>query len=245
MRISTLLRIAALGLLLAAIAACLVFLPTRQYATEVLGWVRGMGAWGPALLIVCFVMTGPLLFPPSIFNLAGGFLFGVTYGTLICTIGNTLGTVSTFMVGRTLVHDWIEAKVAGNPRFLAIDRAIGRQGLKVVLVIRLSPMLHYPLLSYAFSATKVSFRNHLLGTLIGVVPGTLMYVYLGTAAKSLADLMEGKTEGGTTHAVLIGAGLVITIVATVLVTRIAKGAWDEVLSAHAEGEMPTAGQANV
>lgn len=236
METSTLLRIAALGLLVAAIVAFLVFLPAGQYATELLRGVQGMGAWGPVLLVGCFVVSGPVLFPPSILNLTGGFLFGVAYGTLICTIGNTLGTVSTFLVGRTLMHDWIEAKVAGSPKFLAVDRAIGRQGFKVVLAIRLSPMLHYPLLSYAFSVTKVSFRNHLLGTLIGVVPGTLMYVYLGTAAKSLAELMGGKAEEGTTHVALVGVGLVITIVATILVTRIAKGAWAEAPSAEVEGD---------
>ena len=105
--------------------------------------------------------------------------------------------VRSRFTGRTLARGFIEAKISHNPRFRAIDQAVKHEGFKIVLLTRLSPVFPFNLLNYAFGLTPVSLRDYFLASWIGMLPGTVMYVYLGSAAKNLADLAAGKVEGGT------------------------------------------------
>lgn len=242
MRISSRFRLASAGLLLATIVTGLIFLPAGQIMVAFLEWVESIGVWGPVLLATCCAITGPLLIPESIPTLAGGYLFGLTVGTVAALAGSGIAASATFLVGRTLLREPIDALVANHPRFRAIDNAVGRQGLKVVLVIRLSPMLPFGLLSYLLSMTRVSYRDYLLGTLIGTLPGAFMYVYLGSVAKGLSALVVGDSDP-TVRTVLLIVGMVMTIVATVVVSRIARRAVDEVITTDALPEIPATAEA--
>jgi uncharacterized membrane protein YdjX (TVP38/TMEM64 family) len=173
---------------------------------------------------VAYVPAALLFLPGSILTLGAGFAFGVAAGTASVSIGSTAGAALAFLSGRTLARSFIESKVSGNPKFLAIDRAVGREGFKIVLLTRLSPVFPFNLLNYAFGLTKVSFRDYVLASWIGMLPGTLMYVYLGSAVKSLAELAAGNVEGGLGQKALFAVGLVATVVVTTFVTRIAKRA---------------------
>ncbi len=229
MKKSSLARIAFLATLVAAIGVILAFVPVKDYLTSFLAWVQGIGPWGPAFLAIAYVPAAVLFLPGSILTLGAGFAFGVLAGTIAVSIGSTVGAALAFLAGRTLARSFIEAKVAGNPKFLAIDRAVGKEGFKIVLLTRLSPVFPFNLLNYAFGLTKVSFRDYFFASWIGMLPGTLMYVYLGSAVKSLADLAAGNVEGGLGQKVLFGVGLVATVAVTTLVTRIAKRALEDSL----------------
>ena len=221
------LRIAGAVVLVITVAASLILLPAKEYFAQFLEWVQGVGPWGPVCVIGLYIVACLLLIPGSLLTLGSGFLFGVVWGTVTVSIGSTLGATAAFVVGRTLARNWIEQKVADNSKFQAIDRAVGSQGLKIVFLVRLSPLFPFNLLNFAFGLTSVSLPRYVLASWIGMLPGTLMYVYLGSAAKSLADLAAGKVEGGWQQQVLFGVGLVATIVVTMFVTRIARRALKE------------------
>jgi uncharacterized membrane protein YdjX (TVP38/TMEM64 family) len=191
-----------------------------------------------------YIVACLLFIPGSLLTLGAGFLFGVVWGTITVSIGSTLGATAAFLVGRTLARAWIEQKVANSSKFQAIDRAVGSQGFKIVLLTRLSPLFPFNLLNFAFGLTSVSLSRYVLASWIGMLPGTLMYVYLGSAAKSLADLAAGKVEGGWEQRVLFGVGLVVTVVVTVIVTRIARSALREAVKISNEQETSRASIAN-
>jgi uncharacterized membrane protein YdjX (TVP38/TMEM64 family) len=111
----------------------------------------------------------------------------------------------------------------------AIARAVEIEAFKVVLLTRLSPVLPFNLLNYAFGLTAVPFRKYILASWIGMIPGTIMYVYLGSAANSLAALLSGDEPRSAGQQVLFAFGLTATVVATVIVTRTARRALHEIV----------------
>ncbi len=238
MRASTAIRIAGLGLLAAAATAGLIFLPLGEYLGQFLDWVREQGAWGPVLIAGVYIVACVLFVPGSLLTLGAGFLFGVVWGTVTVSIGSVLGATAAFLVGRYLARGWIEEKVNAHPKFRAIDQAVGRQGFKIVLLTRLSPVFPFNLLNYGFGLTKVSLRDYVLASWIGMLPATVMYVYLGSAAGNLAELASGKVEGGIGQQVLFGVGLAVTVVVTIFVTRIAKKALDDAIP-NTEADRPS------
>ncbi|NQT15383.1 MAG: TVP38/TMEM64 family protein [Planctomycetes bacterium] len=234
-----------MGLLLAGVVGvCLIWLPTRDYLTLLLHWAGDLGPWGPLLLVTVYVVACLFLLPGSLLTLGAGFLFGVVWGTVAASLGSTLGATAAFLAGRTLARRRVEQKVAGYPKFQAVDRAVKEQGFKIVLLMRLSPLFPFNVLNYALGLTSVKLRDYVLASWIGMFPATLMYVYLGSAAKSVADLALGQSETGAAQQALLGVGLVATILVTVLVTRVAKRALDEAVSSENGRETPVAGEMN-
>jgi uncharacterized membrane protein YdjX (TVP38/TMEM64 family) len=221
---STVVRILVLILLTAAAAGSLIFLPVTAYLYDFLDWVRGMGVCGPVVFGAVYVGACVLFVPGSVLTLGAGFVFGVVVGTITVSASSVAGASAAFLLGRTLLRDWIQARIARNPRFHALDAAVQRQGFLIVLLCRLSPIFPFNLLNYALGLTRVSFRDYLLASWLGMLPGTVLYVYLGSTLKSLADLAAGKVEGGVARWVLFGIGLVATVAVTVVVTRLARKA---------------------
>ena len=145
---------------------------------------------------------------------------GVLGPVVFILLGATLGASLAFLVARYLARGAIERRIAGNPRFAAIDRAVGREGFKIVALLRLSPIFPFNLLNYSLGLTKVRFLHYFAAS-IAMLPGTLLYVYYGAAAGSLASAVGGKTEKGTGDWVVLGLGLLATVVVTTYVTRLA------------------------
>ena len=184
-------------------------------------WVQGLGVWGPVAYIVGYVLATVLFAPGLILTLASGVIFGLFWGTVYTLIGATLGAACAFLIARYLARGFVERRLADRPRFQAIDRAVGRQGLKIVFLMRLSPVFPYNLLNYALGLTRVRFSDYLLAC-VGMIPGTLLYVYYGKALGSLAAVAAGaEVEKGAEFWVFLGLGLAATIVVTTYITRIA------------------------
>lgn len=135
-----------------------------------------------------------------------------------------LGATAAFVVGRYLAREWVAAKVQGAPRFAAIDQAVAREGWKIVILTRLSPIFPFNLLNYAFGLTRVSLRDYVFASWIGMIPGTLMYVYMGSLAGDLATQGAGSRMRSGAEWALSGIGLLATIAVTVYVTRLARAA---------------------
>jgi len=230
MNTKTVFRIGIATLLVAGIVAGLTLLPVKDYVAQFLEQIESVGPWGPVLLAGAYAVACVLFVPGSILTLGAGFLFGVVYGTIAVSVGSVLGATAAFLVGRTLLRGSIEKRITAYPRFQAIDRAVGEQGFKIVLLTRLSPIFPFNLLNYALGLTKVRLWPYVLASWIGMLPGTIMYVYLGSALKSLADVAAGSPKGGTPQTVFFVVGLVMTVVATVVITRVARRALNEAVA---------------
>jgi uncharacterized membrane protein YdjX (TVP38/TMEM64 family) len=219
-----LLRIVGLLALVAIGAAILWLAPWKEWLGAVLIRIQAMGTWGPAGLVVAYVLATVLFIPGWILSVGSGFAFGVVRGTIAVSLGSTIGASAAWLLGRTLARGIIERRVAGNAKFRAIDEAIGEHGFKIVLLLRLSPAFPFNLLNYALGLTRVSFRDYVLASWIGMLPATVMIVYIGSTLRSVADVKSGEAKGGVAQKVLLAVGLAATVAVTVLVTRVARKA---------------------
>jgi uncharacterized membrane protein YdjX (TVP38/TMEM64 family) len=192
--------------------------------------IASLGPWGPAAFILIYIVATVLFIPGSLLTLGSGVLFGVVGGSICVSIGSVLGATCAFLVGRYLTRDWVSQQIQGNPKFQAIDAAVASEGWKIVLLTRLSPIFPFNLLNYAFGVTQVSLRDYFFASWIGMIPGTIMYVYIGSLAGSLAALGSQGRSRTTAEWTLYGIGLIATIALTVYVTRFAKKALNEKIS---------------
>jgi uncharacterized membrane protein YdjX (TVP38/TMEM64 family) len=215
-------KLAVPGVILAGLAAASLLLPIKDCVIGVLEWTRGLGFWGPLFVAAFYILACVLLLPGGIITLAAGFLFGVVTGTITVSIGSTLGASAAFLVGRTFARDWVRRKVATRPKFEAIDRAVGREGFRIVLLTRLSPIFPFNMQNYAYGLTGVRLWKYVLASWIGMLPGTLAYVYIGSGLRSLTEVAAGRTEGGWVQRAFFWGGLAATLVVMVVVTRIAR-----------------------
>ncbi|MEH2064393.1 MAG: TVP38/TMEM64 family protein [Nostoc sp.] len=196
---------------------------------DALHWIDNLGAVGAIAFIALYIIATVAFFPASILTLGGGVIFGAIWGSLYVFIGATLGATAAFLVGRYLARDWIARKIADHKKFAAIDQVVGREGLKIVLLTRLSPIFPFNLLNYAFGITGVSLKDYFIGS-VGMIPGTIMYVYLGSLAGNLAMIgTETQPTNPTLQWAIRILGLFATVAVTVYVTQIARKALEEEL----------------
>lgn len=197
---------------------------------EALGWVASLGNSGPIAFIVIYNIATVLLIPGSVLTLGSGVLFGLGWGTLYVILAATLGATIAFWIGRNFARDWVSTKIAGYPKFAAIDRAVAQQGFKIVLLTRLSPLLPFNILNYAFGVTQVSLKDYVMGS-IGMLPGTILYVYIGSLIGNLALIGSQTTNPETSNIQWIAkiVGCAMTIAVTFYIARVAKKALEESL----------------
>jgi uncharacterized membrane protein YdjX (TVP38/TMEM64 family) len=205
-------------LLLAAFIALMLLLPMKEWINTAYAWIEGLGFWAPFAFILFYASLTVLLVSGGILTLLAGGTFGLLKGTLIVVVASNLGAAAAFLIGRYLARDWVTKKIEHHPTFNAIDQAVGQEGWKIVALTRLSPVFPFVFLNYAFGLTKVRFIDYLSASLVGMLPGTVMYVYLGSLAKAGIE-GEGKTPGQWS---LYFLGLLATIAVTILITRKAR-----------------------
>jgi len=202
------------------------FSDLQQVFRDALTWISGLGPTGPLVFALLYITACVLMLPGSILTLGAGAVFGVVSGSVLVSVASTLGATCAFLVGRYLARDWVGTKIAGNDKFKAIDEAVALEGWKIVGLTRLSPVFPFNLLNYLFGLTQVRLSHYLIASWLGMMPGTIMYVYIGSLAGDLASLGSGEQTRSTGLWILNGIGLAATIVVTVFVTRIAKKALD-------------------
>ncbi|MDY7006254.1 MAG: TVP38/TMEM64 family protein [Cyanobacteriota bacterium] len=202
----------------------------QQLLINALDWIETLGPWGPIAFIIIYILATVLFLPGSLLTLGAGLLFGPIFGSIYVSVASTIGATCAFLVGRYLARGWVSQQIEGNENFKAIDEAVADEGWKIVGLTRLSPIFPFNLLNYAFGLTQVSLRDYFFASWIGMMPGTVMYVYLGSLAGSLATL---GTEGGTRTTaewILYGVGLIATVAVTLYVTKIARKALQKKIS---------------
>lgn len=191
---------------------------------EFAGWVKGLGAWGPAAFIAGYGVAAVIFAPAFLLTIVAGAIWGVGIGVLYVMIGATLGAVLAFYASRYFVRGLVEHYVAGHPRLAAIDRAVETEGLRLVFLLRLSPVVSYVLLNYVLGVSRVRFRDYLGGS-IGMLPTVTAYVYAGKLAGDLASVAGGSAAPrGPLWYASLALGLAATVAATTLVARAARRA---------------------
>ena len=206
----------------------------QEILRNALQWVDSLGAVGAIAFMIIYIVATVGFLPGSILTLGAGVVFGVIQGSIYVFIGATIGATCAFLVGRYFARGWISKKIAGNEKFAAIDQAVGREGLKIVLLTRLSPIFPFNLLNYGLGVTGVSLKDYVIGS-VGMIPGTVMYVYLGSLAGNIATIgsAEQPTNPTITWAIRI-IGFIATVAVTLYVTKVARKALDESIIVNSE-----------
>ena len=212
------------------------YLHVQDLLKSALNWIGKLGPWGPVIFVGLYVVATVLFVPGLVLTLGAGAVFGVALGSVSVSIGATLGATAAFLVGRYLARDGIARKIEKNEKFATIDRAVADEGWKIVLLTRLSPVFPFTLLNYAFGLTRVKLSHYVLASWLGMIPGTVMYVYLG----SLVNIGAGHRQRTTGEWVLYGVGLLATVVVTVFVTRLARRALAKKIGRDESVQVPKA-----
>lgn len=215
---------AALGLGVIALVVAVKFLPVAHWLKGFDEWVKHFGAWGIVLYIAVYAVATVLFLPGWIFTVGAGLTFGLLWGTVAAICGATIGATLAFVIARYIARGTISKRFARNKQFTAIDKAIGKQGWKMVGLLRLSPLIPFNLSNYLFGLTAIELPSYIIASFVGMLPGTLLYVYLGTVGKLGLEAKSGGGHRSPIEYVFFGLGLVATIVVTVIVTRIARRA---------------------
>lgn len=192
-------------------------------------WVDSLGWLAPIAFIVIYNVATLLFIPGSLLTLKGGCLFGLVGGSIYVLIAATIGATFAFLIGRYISRDWVCQQIGNKPNFKAIDKAVAKSGFKIVFLTRLSPIFPFNLLNYAFGVTQVSLKDYILGS-IGMIPGTLMYVYMGSIIGDIAmnnSSIPIKPETQLVQLLLRVFGLFATAFVTVYVAKVAKKALNE------------------
>ena len=172
--------------------------------------------------------------PGSILTVAAGYVFGVLYGTALVSISSIIGATLAFIIGRALGRGWVRSRIGNDGRLAAIDKATEQRGFFVMLLLRLSPIFPFNVMNYLMSLTGMRLSHYFFGSWIGMLPGTLLYVYIGSAASDLTSLVAGEYDSGPWGRVFFIGGLIATAVVTVLIARFASRTLRETIGVTSE-----------
>jgi uncharacterized membrane protein YdjX (TVP38/TMEM64 family) len=222
------LRRAALLVILLAAAGGLGFLllPLREWFGQFELYVRSLGTLGPLLFALAYMLLTVVLFPASVLTIGAGTLFGLKTGFFTALLGANLGALCSFLLARSFLRERVVLWTASHPKFRFLYDAIGKQGFKMVLLCRLSPIFPFILLNYFLGLTSVRTGAYVLGNLLGMIPANFVFVYIGATAH---DAVAGPPESSLDfyQQALKYLGLAATLLVFTAITRIARRALRE------------------
>ncbi|MES1928266.1 hypothetical protein SADO_03385 [Salinisphaera dokdonensis CL-ES53] len=210
-----------LALALLLVCVTWMLLPIDVWIESMSGWVERQGVWGVIVFGLIYALATLLMAPGAPMSLAAGLIFK-WWGVPIVVVSATLGAMLAFMAGRHLARSRVERAIAKRPRLQALDRAVAADGWKIVGLLRLSPLIPFNAQNYFFGATNIGFLPFSMATAIAIIPGTVMYVYLGSIGAA-----TGAGNGAPYWTLVIG-GLVATLAVVCLVSHRAR----TLLAAH-------------
>ena len=188
-------------------------------------WVEGLGTTGYGVFATAYIVATVLFIPGSALTIGAGLIFGVIKGSIIVSGASVIGASLAFLIARYFARSRIESKFGQNPKFSAIDSAVGREGWKIILLLRLTPVLPFNASNYLYGLTAVGFWPYVLASWVGMFPGTVLYVYIGSLGKSAAEAAAGSADTGKLALNIVA--FAATVAVTVYVTKIARKALRE------------------
>jgi uncharacterized membrane protein YdjX (TVP38/TMEM64 family) len=203
--------------------------PINDLLTQFSDFLEGYGPAGYVLFVLAYAGLEVLAIPAVPLTMSAGLLFGTLYGTILVSIAGTLAATVAFLIARYFARDRILKLAQNNPKFLAIDKAIGADSFRVVTLLRLSPLLPFSLGNYLYGLTSVELVPYVLGSWLGMLPGTWAYVSAGAIGRAfIKQEADAVFPSGPESYWTLGIGLVATIFAASYVGKLAKNAMKDI-----------------
>ena len=214
------------ALIMLAAAATLFLLRSPAQMASLIDRVRGMGATGAVVYAVIYILGTPLMLPATLLTLGAGFLYGPVYGTILSSVSSVTGAAIAFYLARSLLHGWVAARMAAYKRWASIDRAVQKQGFKMVLLLRMQPVsIPFAVMNYAIGLTGVRWRDYLLASWLGMLPGTFFHAYIGSALDSVSQMWRAGAAGaGPAGRALFWIGLAAALLLVWFLSRVTRDA---------------------
>jgi uncharacterized membrane protein YdjX (TVP38/TMEM64 family) len=211
----------------AAVAAALILggLPFRDWLAAFYGWVSSLGPEAYVIFAAAYVLVTVLLLPAWLMTVGAGLLFGLLPAVAVVSVGSTAGAAASFLIARHLARDAVAGYAGRHPRFSAVDRAIAKGGWRIVLLLRLSPVIPFTFSNYAYGLTAIAFRPYVLASWVGMLPLTFLYASLGAAGRAASVEAGGPAPAWKWP--LIAVGILITIAVTAYVKRLVERTLEE------------------
>ena len=207
---------AALAILLIAVVVGWFVLPIRGWIESLDAWIRDLGPWGIGLFVVAYILLVVALAPAEVMTIFAGLAFGF-WAFPIVVVSATIGAALAFLLARYLFRKRLKRLIKKWPKFEAVDAAVTEDGWKVVVLMRLSPLIPFNLQNYVFGITGIGFAPYVAATFVGIMPGTAFYLYLGVLGRAVAD-SSAAGGGGPLRWVFLGIGLAATAAVAFLIT---------------------------
>lgn len=208
-------------------------LPALGQQHEVAVWLRGLGAVGALGLLVVATLGYAFFFPGILLSMTAGFVYGPLAGLWLGFPACLAGAVLSFGLGRSVLRDVVARRLARHPRLLRLEEAFVDDGVKLVALLRLTPIVPFAIQNYGLSATRLRLRQLVLGSMIGSAPACLFHAYLGSLLAGGAGV---ETAGDTIYARLAyWLGFVASIAMVVFAIRAARRALSERLEPTGSG----------
>jgi uncharacterized membrane protein YdjX (TVP38/TMEM64 family) len=203
------LGVAAIVVLAGALAW--VAAPASEWVEYLTGKASGLGAWGPVLYVLVYVGGTLVLAPSPVMSIAAGAMFG-WWGLPLCVLAATAGATASFLVSRYFFEDTLEDWLEGRRAFYAIKNAVDEEGWKIVLPLRLSPVVPFGLLNYMLGLSRIPLASYIVWTAIGILPGSFVDVYIGVIG------VDAANANNTAQLAYLALGLIATIGVGLLIT---------------------------
>ncbi len=218
--------------ILVAVALMLRLVPAASWLGTAGDWLAGLGPLGPVLYAGVYVIGVVAFAPGSLLTLGAGLAFGPLWGFTAASAGSTFGAGAAFLIGRHVARARVAGWANADPRFRALDAAIARKGWRIVALTRLSPVLPFNALNYAYGLTGVRFGEYLLASWLAMAPGTLLFAYIGSLGRLGAAALAGS-GADSYQAALNAVGIAATAAVTWIAARAARRAMREPAAAEA------------
>ena len=229
------------GLFLAAMLVAVWTLPLEAWLEQAALWIADNPWQGRLIYFAAFIVGACIMVPGSLLFMTGGFLFGFAWGVGLVAVATPVAAAAAFVLGGTVARSQVAAAVQRYPKFAAIDKALDQRGALIVFLTRVSMLLPYNVLNYAFGVTRIRIVPYFFATFAGMLPPVVLFVYLGSVARNIDQLMAGGQVGGAWRNALLIGGLAAIIAAAVIVQRTAARVLRESLQQDADDNTAAGG----
>ena len=213
--------------------------PIVEWVVRAQEKIGALEFWGAVLYPLLYAACNVLLLPGGALAIGSGIFFGLWWGFLLNVIGNVLGAAVSFLLARRLGRGWVARKFLRHRKWAALDEAIARDGWKIIFLSQVHPLFPSSLLNYLYGITRIRFGTCMLWIALGQTPGLFLYAYLGTLTQLGLRLLRGQSHPHPIEYVIWIGGLVLTVVTTTALARLALRVLAEVENvANLEGDAP-------
>ena len=224
------------GVAIVSLVVLLRALPLGEWLQGIEFWVDENPTAGAASFMGLTIVAVVAMTPGWIPMMLAGLLFGFAGGVVLALASITIGATAALIAGRTLARGWVKKRIAGNEQLLALDDALHAQAFMIVALTRVALVIPFNMLNYAYGLTRVKTPIYATATAVGMLPVVALYVYLGTLARDIGQILQGDAEVGPGNWWLAGVALLAIVMVVVIVRRAVGRALEQRTSLNTESD---------